>query len=139
MHKANVNDRASIEAVYPLAAFEEDAARNALADAPVVHGVRIDSAPDAQGWFALARARHHVGELTNFADAIFLHPESPQLAAPLLGSDPDGTAQMPAAMPELRRQEYEAFINRVIEAARTADFAEPIGRDEPRLKGFHGG
>ena len=57
MHKANVNDRASVEAIYPQVAFDEDAGRNALADAPVVHGLRIDSAPDPQGWFALAHAR----------------------------------------------------------------------------------
>ncbi len=139
MHKANVNDRASVEAVYSQAAFDEDAARNALADAPVVHGLRIDSEPDAQGWFSLARARHHVGELTGFKEAIFLHPENPHLAAPLLGSDPDGTAESPAAMPDKRRQEYAAFIDRVLDTARTADFQAPIGRDEPRLKGFHGG
>ena len=139
MHKANVNDRASVEAVYPQAAFDEDAGRNALADAAVVHGLRIDSAPDPQGWFALARARHHVGELTGFKEAIFLRPEEPHLSAPLLGSDPDGTAQSPTAMADKRRQAYAAFIDRVLDTARTADFAAPIGRDEPRLKGFHGG
>jgi hypothetical protein len=139
MHKANVNDRASVEAAYPQAAFDEDAGRNALADAAVVHGLRIDSGPDAQGWFALARARHHVGELTGFKEAVFLRPEEPHLAAPLLGKDPDGRAEDPAAGPEKRRREYAAFIDRVLETARTAEFTPPIGRDEPRLKGFHGG
>lgn len=139
MHRANVNDRGSVEALYTRAAFEEDAAKNALADTAVVYGLRIESAPDAEGWFRLVRTRHHTGELTTVADAVFLHPEEPHLAAPLLGSDPDGTAQNPDAMPEKRRLEYAAFIDRVIETARTADFADPIGRNEPRLEGFRGG
>ena len=32
-----------------------------------------------------------------------------------------------------------AFVDRIAEAARRAAFKDPIGRHEPRLKGFHGG
>ena len=34
---------------------------------------------------------------------------------------------------------YRDFIDRVIEAARNAHFQTAIGRNEPRLHGFHGG
>ena len=140
MQTANVNDRASIEALYPRAAFDEDAAKNALPKTQVLYGVRIDSEPDEGGSFALVRARHHVGEMTNFAEAVFLFPEEPHLSATLVGSDPDAGMPQEADDPsDLRRKEYEAFIDRVLDAARRADFADPIGRDEERLKGFHGG
>ena len=138
MHKANVNDRASVEALYPREAFAEDAGRNALNKIAVLHGVRIESAPDREGWFGLARARHHVGEAGEGAQAIFLAAQEPHLAAPLVGQEPE-SAPSEAAAEATRADEYDAFVDRIIETARTADFPESIGRDEPRLKGFHGG
>jgi hypothetical protein len=140
MHKANINDRQSVASVYPRAAFEEDAGRNALGTADVVYGVRIESSPDETGWFTVMRTRHHVGELTGFADAVFIAANEPHLTAPLLGSDPDeGVPQGPIITADARAEEYEAFIDRVLEAARSAEFPDPIGRGEERLEGFHGG
>jgi hypothetical protein len=140
MNKANINDRQSVAALYPRSAFDEDAARNALGTTEIVYGVRIESSPDETGWFVFARARHHVGELTGFAEAVFIAANRPHLTAPLLGSDPDdGAPQGPTVTAEARAQEYEAFVDRVLEAARTAEFQNPIGRGEERLEGFHGG
>lgn len=140
MHRANINDRQSVSEFYPLAAFEEDAARNSVGDTQIVYGVRIESKPDAEGWFRLVRAKHHVGEQTGFADAIFLAPSRPHIAATLVGSDTDeGVPAGSNAGAATRSAEYEAFLGRVLDAARTADFQEPIGRGEERLKGFHGG
>jgi hypothetical protein len=140
MHRANINDRQSVSALYPQTAFEEDAARNEVGDAQIVHGLRIETSADEQGWFQLARVRHHVGELTGFKEAIFLAPNRPQLSAVLLGADPEGAAAPgPQANAATRQEEYEAFIDRVLEAARHADFPDPIGRGEERLRGFHGG
>ncbi|HEX2135994.1 MAG TPA: hypothetical protein VHG30_08845 [Microvirga sp.] len=138
--KADINDRKSVEALYPRDAFEEDAGRNALGNTQVVYGVRIESAPDAEGCFRLARARHHVGELTGSRGAIFLAAEKPRLSAPLLGSDAGtGAPEGSDVTPETRAAEYNAFIDRILDAARSADFGGPIGRGETRLKGFHGG
>ena len=138
--KANINDRESVEALYPRDAFEEDAARNAFGNAQVVYGVRIDSVPDEEGWFRLTRARHHVGELTGLTGAIFLAADGPHLSATLLGSEAEGGAPTgPGVTPETPGREYQAFVDRILDAARSADFPEPIGRGETRLQGFHGG
>jgi hypothetical protein len=140
MHKANINDRQSVSGVYPLAAFQEDAARNSVGDTQIVYGLRIESEPDEEGWFRLARAQHHVGELTGFAEAIFVAASQPHISASLLGSEPeDGAPSDSSANAATRQEEYEAYIDRVLEAARTADFQDPIGRGEERLEGFHGG
>jgi len=141
MSSANVNDRESIERLYPRQAFDEDAARNALPDAAVHSGVTIASAPDASGAFTLMRAQQHVGERDPEGDTIFLlamSARSEQALAPSSGYG--GTVETGNAPAEGRDEpdDYAAFIARIIEAARSATFKEPIGKDE-RLKGFHGG
>ena len=139
MRRANINDRQTVEAVYPFEAFEEDAARNALDKSQVVHGIRIDSVPDAQGWFDLIRARRHVGELTGSSEAVFLHAEEPHLSGPMQNDPDEGAPQKPGETAETRRKEYEAFLDRILDEARSADIPEPIGREETRLQGFRGG
>ncbi len=135
MPRANVNDRRSLEEIYGRADFEQDAARNAMADAAVHHGLRIESAPDPEGWFNLARARHQVGEVDG-QDSLFLFPDHPSSAS----GGADGALYGPEEDPAgAHREDYGAFIDRVLESARTADFPSPIGRGEERLKGFHGG
>ena len=139
MQRANINDRQTVEAVYPLEAFEEDAACNALDKSQVVHGIRIDSVPDAQGWLVLVRARRHIGELAGSTEAVFLRSDEPQLSAPM-GNDPgEGAPQSRDRTAETRRKEYEAFLDRILDEARSADIPEPIGREETRLQGFRGG
>jgi hypothetical protein len=138
MHKANINDRASIEALYPRSAFAEDAGRNALGKTPVLYGVRIGSAPDEQGWFSLVR--HHIGEPGGGAQAVFLSAQEPHLAATRVGADPgEGGLQPPEAAVSNQADEYRAFIDSILDTARSADFEEAIGRGDPRLRGFHGG
>jgi hypothetical protein len=140
MDKANVNDRQSVSALYPRTAFEEDAAHNAVGNTGVVHGVQIESQPDGGGWFRLVRVRHHVAEVTAPAETLFLAPSEPGIAGSLVGADPaDGAPAASDGDPAARLREYEAFIDRVLDAARKADFQDPIGRDEERLRGFRGG
>jgi hypothetical protein len=139
MQKANINDRDSLERLYPREAFQEDAGRNALGKTPVLYGVRIESAPDAQGWFHLVRAQQHVGEQVG-VDTIFLAAEEQRFSAPLLGQEPAEASKGAALTPEATgRQDYETFITQLVDAARSAEFPQPVGRGEPRLKGFHGG
>jgi hypothetical protein len=137
---ANVNDRESIARVYPREAYEEDAGRNALAKTPVLHGVRILSQPDEAGSFRLARAHHQVAERDPEGDTVFL--------APYLGDELDALQRNPTyGGPEEKdglsvvdpRGDYEAFLDRIVEAARSARFKGPIGKGEERLRGFHGG
>jgi hypothetical protein len=138
MSKVNINDPESLKALYPLSAFEEDAARNAVADTQVVHGIRIESGPDAEGWFRCVRAQRHVGEQTHAAGLPFVAPNEPHIAANLVGAEPDA-APSAADARRTRQEEYDSFIDRVAETARTSAFQEPIGEGEERLKGFHGG
>jgi hypothetical protein len=137
MNRANVNDPHTVENLYPREAFEHDAARNALDKGEVIYGIRIDSSPDEQGWFDLVRAQRHVGELSGSKESMFLSANQPHLSAPV-ASDPDERAQERPA-PEIRRKEYESFIDAVIKAARTVEIPGPIGREEMRLKGLRGG
>jgi hypothetical protein len=142
MSSANVNDRATIERLYPREAFEADAARNARPKADVLHGVRIASEVSEDGAFTLQRTPRQVGENDPLGDTLFL--------APFLGEAQGALRQTPAyggaeetpdalATASDKRPDYEAFIDRIAETARRAAFKDPIGRHEPRLRGFHGG
>jgi hypothetical protein len=137
MQSARIDDRGSIEAIYPPAAFDADAARNAVGDADILHGLRIEAAPDAEGWFIFSHSRQHAGEAKDPTEALFLFPDGEHLLAAAASSlrAEDGTT----AGPDERREAYMRFIDRVIEAVRAADFKKPIGRGEGRLEGFRGG
>jgi hypothetical protein len=139
MVRANANDRASLEAAYPLAAHAEDSAANAVGATQIVHGVRIVSAADPDGWFQLARAQHHVGELTDAVRETFLAPSEPSVAANLVGAESEDAAPHGGALAGERRRSYEAFLDRLAQAARSVTIPEAIGRGEDRLRGYHGG
>jgi hypothetical protein len=148
MTSASIHDRASIERLYPRDAFEADAGSNARGKTTVLHGVRILSAPDASGEFRIARgsqhvAEVHVGEAQGRGNGLFLAPDLAANFATLAQNNTDygGAQEKGDAMRSVdaRAAEYEAFIDSVIAAAQVANFEEPIGRGEERLKGFHGG
>ena len=142
MSRANIHDRSTLEQIYPQNVFEQDAARNSEAKAQVLHGVRIMSPPDEKGDFDLVAMSRQVGESDPESDTAFLAPvlqrsydalaESPDYGAP----EEKGDA---LAKVQDKGGEYDAFLGRVIETATSADFKPPIGRGEPRLRGFHGG
>jgi hypothetical protein len=148
MTSASIHDRASVERLYPRDAFEADAGMNAGAKASVLHGVRILSGPDAGGAFHLARGSQHVGEVhvgkaQGRGNGLFLAPDLAANFAALAQDDTGygGAEEQSDALRSVadRAGDYDAFIDRVIAAAGAADFEEPIGRGEERLKGFHGG
>jgi hypothetical protein len=148
MTSARINDRASVERLYPRDAFEADAGSNAQGKATVLKGLRILSGPDASGAFRVARASQHVGEVhageaQGRGNGLFLAPDLGANFAALAQKDTDygGAEEKADAMRSVdaRAAEYDAFIDRVIAAASASDFEEPIGRGEERLKGFHGG
>jgi hypothetical protein len=148
MTSASIHDRASVERLYPRDAFEADAGSNAQAKTSVLKGLRILSAPDEAGSFQLARASQHTGEV-HVADAqgrgngLFLAPNLGANFAALMRKDTDygGAEEKQDALASVaaRQDDYAAFIDRVIATAQAADFEQPIGRGEERLKGFHGG
>jgi hypothetical protein len=142
MSTANVNDRATIERLYPREAFEADAAKNANPKADMLHGVRIASEVSESGEFTLQRTRNQVGENDPLGDTLFLAPFLGEAQGALRQSPGySGAEENPDALPKAadKRPDYEAFIDRIAETARQAAFKDPIGRHEPRLRGFHGG
>jgi hypothetical protein len=140
MAAANIHDHKSVERLYPRHDFEREAGENADAKATVQRGIRILSPVDDQGVFRAERASRHVGERDPLGDAVFLAPFA---HAALTQSDtayggPDETGDALATTAH-RGDDYEAFIDRIINAARSARFKPHIGKDEERLRGFHGG
>jgi hypothetical protein len=85
----------------------------------------------------------HVGEAQGRGNSLFLAPNLGANFAALMQSDTHyGGAEEKgdaARSVDARAAEYEAFIDRVIAAAQAAEFEQPVGRGEERLKGFHGG
>jgi hypothetical protein len=120
MRSANVNDRSTIEAIYPREAFESDAAQNSRDKAAILHGVLIASEVSESGAFALLR-----------------DIDARMEQAPAYGA----AEEKPGGLEEMERQgaDYDSFIDRIIAAATRAEFKEPIGRHEERLRGFRGG
>jgi hypothetical protein len=141
MSIANVNDRSSIERIYPRDAFESDAANNSRGKALVLEGVLIASQPSENGEFELVRKRRNVAENDPEGDTLFLAPylgrdyaaleQTPEYSAPQEKADGLGAVE--------RGADYGAFIERIIETAKAARFKSPIGKKEERLRGFHGG
>jgi hypothetical protein len=142
MSEANINDRASVERLYPREDFERDAGENARAKATVQRGILIVSAVAADGRFGAERASRHVGEEDPEGDTIFLAPFSTQASAPLHeGNAYGGPVETGDALESAswKAEDYRAFIDRIVEAARAATFKSAVGRHDERLKGFHGG
>ncbi len=138
MARANINDRSTIENLYPKSEFDQEAAGNSRGKAAIIKGLKILSAPDAQGEIELARASQHVGESAPDTDSIFV-------AAYRAGASiaDNGTAYESSTAPTSDNRDegadYRNFIDEVLEKARSAQFQPPIGKGEERLKGFHGG
>jgi hypothetical protein len=114
MPTVNVNDRASLERAYPEDAFANDAAQNELVSNQSLRGVRVESAPDDDGSFALERAARNAGE-----------PATPDFLTPVRRS-------------EKPRHGYQSFLDDIVEAAKRHGFRaeESPGLDEPRLHGL---
>lgn len=143
METANVNDPASLEALYSKADFEADARLNAQDKTTVLHGLMILSMPDGDGRFSIMRANRQVGEDEDSSHSLFVSPR-------LSGSTSDAFVQndtgyggpveprTPAQeRPQERTDPYGAFLRDVLDAARSAVFPPPAPAE--RLKGFRGG
>lgn len=120
--KADLNDRASIEEIYPRETFRQDAARNSVGTATVLRGLRIMSQPDESGVFDLVAVKRQTGERDPEGDTVFV----PAFLESGI-EDPGPTDS-----------DYRAYIDRVIAVARSVDFKPAIAQDD-RLAGFHGG
>jgi hypothetical protein len=135
MQRANINDRGSIERIYPRAVFEREAQANTRAKASVLYGVRIHSTPDESGAFQLIRASHHVGEDERQAASLFICPFAQEPPFAERGNDYGAVEPRPATGVGVHG-DYDAFIDKIIETARTARLDAAPGRDDARLQGL---
>lgn len=140
MQSVNINQRETIESYYPLDSFVHDANQNARGKADVMHGLRILSAPDADGAFKISKAHHKVAEDASHQDTLFLYSVRDDDNNWFDKGEADTSKAVHAKKHPVDVSDlYRSFINRVIETARNAHFQPDIGRGEPRLQGFHGG
>jgi hypothetical protein len=142
MPDANINERSSIERLYPREDFDRDAGENSDAKATVHRGLRIVSPIDGEGRFSAERGSRHVGEGDPEGDTVFVAPFLGAGPAPLQQSGAYGgpaETEEPSAAPGRKAQDYHAFVDRIIAAAKGADFKPAVGRHDGRLRGFHGG
>jgi hypothetical protein len=122
MQRPNINDRRTIERIYPRAVFQQEANANARANASVLCGVRIAAPADAEGTFDLVRASRHSGESDPSEGAIFLSPTAQEARPGTPAPDWDGA--------------YRRFIDEIIATASRAEFAPSPGPGDARLRGL---
>lgn len=139
MAEANVNDRSTIERAYDQATFEQDAAWNARSTATTVRGVKILSAPDAQGRIELAQAAQHVAEGNPEGDAVFVPAYRLHDTIEADGNTYSGSAAPVPDRPGEAGDDYRDFVDRILKAARNGRFKTDIGFGDDRLKGLRGG
>jgi hypothetical protein len=131
---ANIRVRQSIETIYPEEAFALEAGQNSRTKTTVQKGVRILSAADANGDFELERASRQVGEAGGPDQALFLSPDLVSSADALVEGGYGTTVQRESGPDAHKAADYTAFIDRIIAAAREAEFRPAPAGDE-RLRG----
>jgi hypothetical protein len=131
---ANVNDRDTVKAVYPLSAYEADVNENSIARATVRHGVRIETAPDATGAFRVARASQSVAATSETGpdetepDFLCPHMGREYGRFALRGGQRGAVEEKQDIFQDHTADEYELFIDKVIEAARRTELLSPLHR-----------
>ena len=129
MPTANIQNRQSLEQVYSPDAFASDAACNGQVTHEIILGVRILSAPNAEGEFIFERSSQHVAEAS-----------TPTFLAPHGREEMLTDTENSPAMGVRRRLPagYLEFLDDIVVAAQKSGF-EPEkspGRNEPRLQGL---
>jgi hypothetical protein len=140
---ANIFRRETVEAIYPRDVFENDAGLNSTADAVILHGVFIGSAPDEQGQFRIARATRQVGEAQDQSGLLFLPPYMGKAygAFSLQGGSKGAVIENRDIM-EPHPEEYIAFIDELIRAARNLcgpPAQSDVGSGGDQFRGLRGG
>jgi hypothetical protein len=118
MSNADINDRGSIERIYPRAVFLRETNANARAKASVLRGLSILAGADAAGRFEMVRAARRAGAAAA-GDGAFLYPVAAAASDAAAAADP-----------------YDVFLDRVIATARTAQPAENAGCGDARRTGL---
>ena len=131
MH-ADLKDRHSIMAIYPFELFEADAAQNSTAAATTRHGLLIEAAPEGVGSLRVMRWTKSIGEVPEGPEALFICPYMGRAYGffAMRGGEM-GAVEEKEDIFDLHPEEYDAFINTVMAAAR--DFRPMAPPDHGRL------
>jgi hypothetical protein len=116
---ANIRDRHSITTIYPLECFVIDAAQNSMAQETARHGLLIETAPDQDGSFHLARLTRAISGAPEGPHALFICPFMGRAyeCFAIVG-ETEGAEDNKPNISNLELHEYDAFIDSVIGAAR---------------------
>ena len=118
MH-AELKDRHSIMAIYPFELFEAEAAQNSTAAATTRHGLLVEGAPEGVGPLRVRRATKWVGDPAEEQEAFFICPYMGRAYGffAMRGGEM-GAVEEKQDIFDLHPEEYDAFINTVMAAAR---------------------
>lgn len=133
MTTVNVNNRASIEALYPRDVWESDAGTNSQTRKGKLRGLLIVSPPSADGNFHLRRALRSVADCQSDPHVAFVCPymgRAYDIFTPAAGVH--GAVLEKRDALEDHSDEYQAFIDGIISAARQVQFP-PIPGSKGRL------
>jgi hypothetical protein len=132
---ANVNDRPSIEALYPAEVFEADAGANSMGHAHFLRGIRVEAGSDESGAVRIARATQSLSDADHPACSAFLCPYMGRAYGLfMLQGGGRGAVDERRDIFEPHLDEYSAFIDKIIETGRHSALAPGGSRD--RMAGW---
>jgi hypothetical protein len=117
MSNADINDRSSIERIYPRAVFLRECNANMRTKASMLRGLSILVGADAAGRFEMVRAARRASA-AEAGDGVFLYPVAAATSDAAAAADP-----------------YHAFLDRVIATA-AARHSDATARGDARRKGL---
>lgn len=116
---ANINDRQSVEQIYPHDVWEADAGMNSQGRDGLLRGLLIESSPANDGSFNIRRAVRHIGDVTLDPYTLFMRPnlgKACDIFAPGLGVHGAVIEKHDALEDDLR--DYVDFVDGLFATAR---------------------
>lgn len=116
---ANINERTSIERVYPLSAFDEDAGENSSGSSPRRCGVKLETVPDAAGAFRMVRGAQALTGADDAPGTAFVCPYMGRAYGLfMIEGGGRGAVEEHGNIFAGHLDEYAAFLETIIETAR---------------------
>jgi hypothetical protein len=126
---ANLNERTSIERIYPLAAFDQDAGENSSGSSPRRCGVKVESVPDAGGGFRMVRAAQALTGLVDTPGTAFLCPYMGRAYGLfMIKGGGRGAVEEHGDIFADHLDEYTAFLEALVQTARRMPPAHQLDR-----------
>jgi hypothetical protein len=106
-------------AIYPFELFESDAAQNSTAEATIRHGLLIETEPEGHGSLRLTRVTRAIGDPLEEPEAFLICPYMGRAYGcfAMRGGEM-GAVEEKLDIFDQHPEEYDAFINTVVAAAK---------------------